>query len=336
MGQVMADREHFENWHALLKSVINTTQEKQRIADILGVSLTTLTRWLNGDVRPRLQSLRPLLDALPEHRSTLLSLFKMEYGDVFDEMGIVDEALEEIPSSFYERVLHAYGELPSPMRSWSMCDLILQQALRQLDPKRVGMEITVVRCMYHTEKRKVRSLYETMGRGTAPWSNTPQRPPMLLGAESLVGYIVTSGHAVVIQNAEEGRSLYPARWMEGEVSAAGHPITRGAGIAGCLHVSCAQPDYFTPARQALIRSYAELMALAFEPHEFYPQEDIQIHVMPSYDKQKQAFAMFRQRVSQILIQATRERIQMHIVQAEQLAWQQIEDELLAPKSLAED
>ena len=325
----MADREHFENWHALLKSVINTPQEKQRIADFLGVSLPTLTRWLNGDVRPRLQNLRPLLDALPEHRSTLLSLLKREYGDVFDEMGAVDEVPEEIPSSFYERVLHACGELPFPIRSWSICDLILQQALRQLDPKRVGMEITVVRCMYHTEKRKVRSLRETMGRGTPPWSNTPHRPPVLLGAEALVGYIVTSGHGVAIQNAEEGQSLYPARWMDGERSAVGYPITRGAGVAGCLHVSCALANYFTPARQALIRGYAELMTLAFEPHEFYPPEDIQIHVMPSYDTQKQAFATFRQRVSKILIQAARERIQMNIVQAEQLAWQQIEDELLA-------
>jgi len=324
----MTEREHFENWRALLKSVMNTAQEKQRIADVLGVSLQALTRWLNGEVRPRPQSLRPLLDALPEYRADLLPLLKAEYGNAFDDMDTVDEAPEEIPSSFYERVLHAYGELPSPMRSWSMCDLILQQALRQLDPRRVGMEITVVRCMYHTEKRKVRSLRETMGRGTPPWSNTLERPPVLLGAEALVGYIVTSGRAAVIQNAEEGQSLYPARWMEWERSAAGHPITRGAAIAGCLHVSCARPNYFTSTRLALIRGYAELMAIAFEPHEFYRPEDIQIHVMPSYDRQKQAFATFRQRASQILVQAARDRVPMDIVRAEQLAWQQIEDELL--------
>ena len=324
----MADREHFENWRALLNSVINTSQEKQRVASILGVNLQTLTRWLNGDIRPRPQSLRPLLDALPEQRAALLPLLRAEYGNVFDDAGTLDEASEEIPSNFYERVLHAYGELPSPMRTWTMCDLILQQALRQLDPKRVGMEITVVRCMYHTQERRVRSLRETLGRGTPPWSNELQRPPVLLGAEALVGYIVTSGHAAVIQNAEEGQSLYPARWMPGERSAAGHPITRGAKITGCLHVSCSQPNYFTSARLALIRGYAELMAIAFDPHEFYPQEDIQIHVMPSYDRQKQAFAKFSQRASQILIQAARERVQMDIVQAEQLVWQQIEDELL--------
>ena len=329
----MTEREHFEDWRALLKSVMNTAQEKQRIADVLGISLQVLTRWLNGEVRPRPQSLRPLLDALPEYRAVLLSLLKVEYGNAFDDSVAADEALEEIPSSFYERVLHAYGELPSPMRGWSMCDLILQQALRQLDPRRVGMEITVVRCMYHTEKRKVRSLRETMGRGTPPWSNTLERPPVLLGAEALVGYIVTSGRAAAIQNAEEGQSLYPARWMEGERSAAGHPITRGATIAGCLHVSCSRPNYFTSGRLALIRGYAELMAIAFEPQEFYRPEDIEIHVMPSYDRQKQAFATFRQRISRILIQATRERVQMDIVRAEQLAWQQIEDELLASKSL---
>ncbi len=110
------------------------------------------------------------------------------------------------------------------------------------------MEITVVRCMYHTEKRKVRSLRETMGRGTPPWSNTLERPPVLLGAEALVGYIVTSGRAAVIQNAEEGQSLYPARWMEWERSAAGHPITRGAAIA------CALPICMSSIGQRIFRS----------------------------------------------------------------------------------
>ncbi len=328
----MADREHFENWRALLRNVLSKTQEKQRVADLLGVSPVTLSRWINGEVRPRPQSLLPLLNALPEHRVALLPLLKAEYGDAFDELGIVDDTPEEIPSSFYQRVFHAYGELQPPMRAWSICDLILQQALRQLDPHRVGMEITFVRCMYHTEKCKVRSLHEAMGRGTPPWNNELQRPPMLLGAESLVGYIVTSSHPVAVQNVEEGQSPYPVRWMEGERSAAGHPIIRGTGIAGCLHVSCAQANYFRPARQALIRSYAELMALAIEPDEFYRHEDIQLYVMPSYDVQRKAFATFRQRVSQILIQAARKHVQMDIVQAEQLVWQQIEDELLASES----
>jgi transcriptional regulator with XRE-family HTH domain len=328
----MVDRGHFENWRALLKSVLGKTQEKQRIADILGVTPVTLTRWLNGDAKPRPQSLLPLLNVLPEHRAALLPLLRAEYGEALDELGLADDTPEEIPSNFYQRVFQAYGELQPPMRSWSIGDLILQQALRQLDPGRVGLEITVVRCMYNTKKRVVRSLRETMGRGTPPWSSELQRPPMLLGAESLVGYIVTSGHPLAVQNAEGEQSPYPVRWMEGERSAAGHPITRGMGIAGCLHVSCTQPNYFTPARQALIRSYAELMVLAFEPDEFYQHEDIQLYVMPSYEVQKKAFATFRQRVSQVLIQAAREHIRMDIVQAEQLVWQQIEDELLAAES----
>ncbi len=328
----MADRGQFENWRALLKSALGRTQEKQRVADILGVSSVTLTRWLNGDVKPRPQNLLPLLNALPEHRVALLPLLRAEYGEALDEMGFIDDTPEEIPSNFYQRVFQAYGELQPPMRSWSIGDLILLQALRQLDPGRVGMEITVVRCMYNAQKHVVRSLREMMGRGTPPWSSELQRPPMLLGVESLVGYIVTSGHSVAIQNAEEGQSPYPVRWLEGERSAAGYPITRGTGIAGCLHVSCAQPNYFTSARQTLIRSYAELMALAFEPDEFYRHEDIQLYVMPSFDRQKKAFATFRQRVSQVLIQAARDHIRMDVVQAEQLIWQQIEDELLVSES----
>jgi hypothetical protein len=324
----MTDIEQIENWRELLKSLISNTQERQRIASALNINPVTLMRWVNGEAKPRPQNLRPLLKVLPEQSSRLLPLLKKEYGDTFDETTNVDDTQEEIPSSFYERVFHAYGQLPLAVRTWSMCDLILQQALKQLDPNRVGVEITVVRCVYHTEKRKVRSLRETMGRGTPPWSYELERPPILLGAESLAGYIVTSAHSVAIQNAEEEQNPYPARWIAGERSAAGHPIMRGTAIAGCLLVSCVQTNYFISARQSLIRSYAELLALAFEPQDFYKREDVQLYVMPSYDVEKKAFATFRQRVSDMLIQAARKRIQMDIIQAEQLALQQIEDELL--------
>lgn len=47
----MADREHFENWRALVNSVITTHQEKQRVADILAVNLQTLISRSGGMIR---------------------------------------------------------------------------------------------------------------------------------------------------------------------------------------------------------------------------------------------------------------------------------------------
>ena len=328
--------EPFTSWRDLLGKLISNPQEKQRIANELQMNPLTLTRWVNNGAVPRLQSLHRLLNVLPDHRAELLPLLRKEFGNAFDEITPVDEPPEEIPAAFYARIFHAYEQLPLSMRAWSIFDLILQQALKQLDPNRVGMEITVVRCLYNTEKGQVRSLREALGRGTPPWNRELEQRTLLLGAESLAGSIVTTGHSVAIQNSHDEQNSYPARWVEGEHSAAGHPIMRGGNMAGCLLISCTQVNYFTPTRQALIQNYADLLALAFEPEEFYKREDIQLYVMPSFDVQKKVLRSFRQRVSDVLIQASRDKISMDIRQAELVVWQQIEEELLAPEALKDD
>lgn len=328
--------EYFTSWRELLGKLISNQQERQRIANELQMNPLTLMRWVNNGATPRPQSLHRLLSILPDHHSELLPLLRKEFGNIFDEIIPVDDSPQEIPSAFYARVFHAYEQLPLSMRSWSIFDLILQQALKQLDPNRVGMEITVVRCMYNMEKRQVRSLREALGRGTPPWNRELEERTLLLGAESLAGSIVTTGRSVTIQNSQDEQNPYPARWVEGEYSAAGHPIMRGGNMAGCLLISCTQVNYFTPARQTLIQNYADLIALAFESWEFYKREDIQLYIMPSFEVQKKVLRTFRQRVSDVLIQASRDKVSIDIKQAEQLVWQQIEEELLAPEAFRDD
>lgn len=322
--------EHGTSWRELLGKLISNPQEKQRIAHELQVNPITLTRWANNEATPRLQKLRALLNALPEYRSILLPLLEEEFGENFDEIAFREEAEDGIPSAFYGRVLQAYEYLPPAVRSWSMFDLILQQALKQLDPERVGMEITIARCVYNIKKRSVRCVREIVGCGTPPWNRAMEQRLLLLGAESLAGFVVTSGHSVAIQDYRDAQNPYPARWLENERSAAGHPILRGGEVAGCLLISCAQIDYFTPTRRALIQHYADLLALAFEPEEFYKRDAIQLYIMPSVERQKKTLASFRQRVSTLLIQASKDKIPLDVVQAEQLVWQQMEEELLDP------
>jgi hypothetical protein len=50
--------------------------------------------------------------------------------------------------------------------------------------------------------------------------------------------------------------------------------------------------------------------------------------MPFYRTQETYLASFRQRVSDIMAQATRNRQPMNLVQAQQLVWKQLEEELL--------
>jgi transcriptional regulator with XRE-family HTH domain len=310
------------DWHELLGMIISNTQERQRIAQELGVRAITLSRWVRGESEPRPQNLRHLLSVLqPDHRDLLLEMLGEEIKESQD---VTDDTSREIPSEFYSRVLSARATTNETLRYWSISSLILQQALGQLDPDRLGLAITVVRCMRSAGEKKVHSLRESVGKGTAPWTGDLEQRGMFLGAESLAGYVVTTCRPAQLQNIQKDGLTLPAHQVEHEVSAAAHPILYTGRIAGCVLISSTQPDYFvSSARNTLIGNYANLLALAIEPEEFYDPQDIELMIMPPHTLQKEYFANFRQRVTQALRQKT-----MNNLQAEQYVWEQLEEELL--------
>jgi len=311
-----------QDWRELLGKIISDPAEKQRIAQELGVRTITLTRWVSRESDPRPQNLRRLLNVLPEHRELLLELISEEFEDF--SAGVLEDSSKDIPSEFYTRVFSARASINESLRFWSICTLILQQALGQLDPDRLGMAITVVRCMPPFNGGKIRCLRESVGQGTPPWSGDLEQQGMLLGAESLAGYVVTTCRPAAIQNIPQDRSPLPAHQAAFEVSAAAHPILFTGRLAGCLLISSTQPNYFlSPARLSLIQSYADLVALAFESEDFYESQDIELQMMPSHEVQKNYFANFRQRVTQVMKEHP-----AHNLQAEQMVWQQLEEELL--------
>ncbi|GAC1379216.1 MAG: hypothetical protein NVS4B7_05040 [Ktedonobacteraceae bacterium] len=319
-----------ETWRDLLRSIISDPREKQRLSEALGVKAITLTRWLNKESDPRPQNLRNLLNALPQHREHLLELIRTETG--FEEFSnaVLDDATREIPPAFYIRVFASRATSTESMRFWSLSNLILQQALGQLDPDRTGMGIVVVRCMTPSQTdKKVHSLRESVGVGTPPWSSNLEQRGMFLGAESLCGYVVTACRPCSTQNVDDEQSLIPAHKVEYEKSASVHPILYAGRVAGCLLVSSTQYNYFlSQARFALIEQYANLLALAFEPEEFYEPDEIELRVMPSQQIQKQHFADFRQRVANAMLEASRNKQPVNSIVAEQMVWQQLEEELL--------
>lgn len=318
-----------ETWRNLLKSIISDSHERQRLAEELGIKPITLSRWANHESDPRPQNLRHLLTALPQHREQILELIREESGfEEFTDAGLDDSAVE-IPSAFYYRVFTARAATVEGMRFWSICNLILQQAISQLDPDRLGMAINVVRCMTPSPvDNKVHSLRESVGFGTHPWSGDLEQNAMFLGAESLSGYVVTLCRPATNQNIDEKRSLIPAHKVEYEKSASVHPILFAGRIAGCLLVSSTSYNYFLPqSRLALIENYANLLALAFEPVEFYDPQDIELYVMPNQEEQKHYFSNFRQRVAKTMIDGARNKQPVNNIQAEQMVWQQLEEEL---------
>lgn len=318
-------------WRTLLGSILQDGQERQRIASELGINPMTLIRWANNDTKPRMQNLQQLLGVIPaSYRNPMIELLTAEFPEfAFQVKGSMDEeSSQEIPSTFYTGVLRAHATTTRQQRFWSISNLILKQALGQLDSNRLGMEITVAHCMPPDNAFKVRSLLERTGRGTKPWNTSLEQRAMFLGIESLAGYALTSLRLLVIQDRSERQNLFPGSWVEHEESAVACPISYEGRVAGCLLISSTQPGYFLPFRQQLIQNYADLMVLAFVPEEFYAPGDIELHPMPPTQVQITHFTHLRQRVSNVMLDSYKHQRPINVVEAEQIVWQQIEKEFL--------
>jgi transcriptional regulator with XRE-family HTH domain len=310
-------------WRELLGKIIRDPQEKQIIASESGISPLTLTRWVSGESTPRPQNLRHLLLALPEHRKRFLELMSGEFGLLLPESLNVDEP-QEISAHFYAWVLKMYVTLSPVLRFNTICDAVLQEALRQFNPDYVGMEVTVARCMPPSYDGKVRSLCECIGCGTSPWNRGLEQRILFLGSETLAGYAVAAGRPVAIQNRQDGENLFPARWIDWEESALAYPIMRADRVAGCLLISCTQPNYFlSSAQRSLIQQYAELLSIAFDADSFYELHAIKLGYMPPFEQQRSYISSFYQRITKVVNET-----HVSMPEAELQVWQQIEQELL--------
>jgi transcriptional regulator with XRE-family HTH domain len=323
------DMQETQSWRALLGEIISNTKERQRLAEELGVQPITLNRWVNGDSEPRPQNLRHLLSVLPQHREQLLTLIKQEKGLEDFPNNFEEDTLAEIPSQFYAKVLVSLASSTDNLRFWSISEMILQQALEQLDPDHQGMAVRVATCMPPSgPKNQVRSLRERIGRGTSPWSGNLEQKGMFLGAESLAGNVVTLCRPSIIENIDEEHNL-PAVREEYEKSCAVFPILYAGRIAGAFIASSTQYNYFQPSsRTALVQCFTDLIALAFEPEDFYAPEQIALGVMPDASVQKRYFVHFRSLLLETVLMAARNGSPLDSAQADLIVWKRLEEKLL--------
>ena len=319
-------QEH-SSWRILLGQLIHDPQERNRIANELGINPATLVRWAHNETNPRPQNLAQLLKVVASANRQKL---QESIAEEFPEFGIkinediIEDTSIEVPSTTYSSVLHTFVTTPKRQRFWLVSNLILQEALRQLDPNLLGMTISIAQCVKPRDGNKVRSLREHVGRGTHPWRATMRHEVAYLGIESLAGYALSSANLLSIQDRSDKLLFYPARWLDWEESSAVCPIMREGRFAGSLIVSSTQPGYFLSYRETLIKNYAELLVLAFEPEDFYELSDIQLALMPEFEVQEQYFQSIRQRVTKIMENGS----DITISEAEQAVWQQLEDEFV--------
>jgi len=314
-------------WREFLGKYINNIQERQRIANELNVSPVTLTRWGNGVSNPRPQNLRHLLHAIPQHRSQLVALINEEYPDLVLSLSDDQEkdASQEIPGELYVNVMHAYATLPQALRFWGLSNLILLQALGQLDPNQLGLAVSLVQCMPPSSQGIVRSMRERVGYGTPPWGINLEYEALLLGRESMAGYAAMNGRPLIRQHQAEHEGLYPAHWVDREISATTYPILRSNAVAGSLVVSSAQPNYFVPFRVRLIEQYSELLSLVFEQKDFNSLDKVILHDMPIYTLQREYLSTLHKRAIKIMNEAVKRDEMMTMDVATDRARQELEE-----------
>src|SRR5579863_248541 len=126
------------SWRELLWSLIQSSSEKQRIADALGVNSFTVTRWVSGESTPQRKYFSKLPKLFPKYEELLEELIQAElfphaHPRIPPTLSIRPDALVE----YLIRILAAYATIRGPYRAWTIRTLTLQQAIELLDPDRV-------------------------------------------------------------------------------------------------------------------------------------------------------------------------------------------------------
>ena len=315
-----------ETWYELLGCLVDTPQAKQSLASQLSVSVVTVTRWIAHTSNPRPATLRAILNIFPEHRNEFLHLFARDHIHWQNDDEASSPLDESIPSAeFYAHLLSVYRQISPTLRSATLQQLILTNALEHLDSQQLGIACAVLLCLPPRSDNPIRSLYIAEGRGTTPWSQDLRQTLCLLGAESLAGAVTTAGRSLLVDREESHASMVPSRWGQHERSAIAAPIMQGLQVAGCFLVSSTRPGTFLASQQQRIMCYADLLILAMEPYQWYDHERVCLQMMPSKESQKPFFAHLSQ---QIVARMTREGSSSSFTVMRQRIMQEIEETLI--------
>jgi hypothetical protein len=76
----------------------------------------------------------------------------------------------------------------------------------------------------------------------------------------------------------------------------------------------------------LLQQYADLIGVAFEWQDFHELEDIELSIMPPWWVQAPYLFDFQNRVTRLLWEAARNQQSCTRMQAELIAWQELEEE----------
>ncbi len=315
------------SWQAVLQKIIQSPQERQRLASALGINVITLIRWARADSQPQRPYLIRLVKVVqPQQRAELLNALLIAFPELQEQL--MEETNESVPASFCRQILRDWASIIDDLRPWQISGTILNEAIRLLDPHQLGMAITPALCMPPIEGR-IRSLRERGGRGITPWTADLEHKSIFLGLNSLAGYVVQSARPQSVRDVRKERYIPVFAHPEDmEISAAAAPIWLEGKIAGCLLAASTQPEHFTQARLDLLVDLANIFSLALNPDEFYDHHMVQLRYIPRPPHQHEYLKTFRQRAIHLMTEASLNGQPRSITEAEKLAWQEIEEILV--------
>lgn len=281
------EREHVTAFNALLQKIMHHNHaEITRVARELLVTENTIYRWMNNTSEPRPTYLKRLIEVLPEYRAQLITAIHQTFGDV---IGSPPPDSREVRKQIYQQVLEAVmtNSQDSETRFWHVSEIIFNDALNQLDPRKLGLAITYAKLMPpHADG--IHSLREVKMRGHAPWTDSTD-DKTFLGSTTLVGAVAVLQRAQDWNDMDNGRALVD---IDGhERSAYAVPVLHGNLLAGVLIVSSSQPDFFkNPIACQLVTEYALLMGVALSDQEFHSSDLLHLRPMPPLTWQREELA----------------------------------------------
>jgi GAF domain-containing protein len=204
----------------------------------------------------------------------------------------------------------------------------LQQLLAHLAPKQ-RLAISLATCMPPAvEGGQVRSLRLIVERSTPPRYFFVEERMLFMGVESPVGQAVQVGRQYATPGQHEQHWIASCYGIASSGSFVATPIVRGTGVAGCLALFSPEANFFTTDHLQLVRSYTELLTLAFEAHEFFERDQIALGAMPMPMRQQALLHQFQERVMRLMRQAAAEGRSLTRPLAEARVWQELGNELL--------
>ena len=322
-------------WRAILQDAIRDPAERQRIAHALHLNTVTLGRWIHHTSQPRPQTLRLLPTVIPTAQARLRAALEQEFPTLFQSIPGGSEALDSSlvqdapPLDFLLQVCEVAASTPLPVYRSLLPEMVVQQALKHLDPHHDGMLVEVALCLPPAEGEPVRTLFVNLGRGTSPFRDRIDQVAYLVGAESLMGITVQSMHRQTNPHLQTSVSTAPGYAAPGEQSAVAAPLLRAGCIAGCLCASSHRPEHFTPAHHMALTRYAQILALLLDESLFVEHHLVHLGIVSHVQEQQDIVRQFWPHVTRLMQARDAQNPPLSLAEAERFVLQQMERDLLS-------